>query len=233
MSHSLWVNFINIIYPARCAICHNVVSPKIILCQDCLKAIELNVAPFCPRCGRGLNRSACGNCKKMAFHFDRAWSACRYKDIAAALIHLLKYKGKREIKNPLIKIITNFIKESRIPMHNIDIITPIPLHQAKLREREFNQSLLLSEGIAGVFNIKHSVKNLIRIKNQNTQTKLNVNSRFRNIKGSFKIKNSANFKNKNVLLVDDVLTTGATTSEASRVLKQAGARKVFVLTFAN
>ena len=233
MLHGLWVNLINIIYPAQFTICNKAVSPEIILCQDCTKAIELNVAPFCAHCGRSLSNYVCQNCKKLIFHFDRVWSACRYKNIAATLIHLFKYKGKHKIKNTLIKVITNFIKESHIPMHTIDIITPIPLHHSKLRERGFNQSCLLSEDLAGAFNITHSAKNLIRIKNQNTQTKLNVNSRFKNIEGAFKIKDSESFKNKNVLLIDDVLTTGATTSEASRILKKAGAKKVFVLTFAN
>ena len=118
-------------------------------------------------------------------------------------------------------------------MNKIEVITPIPLYRARLREREFNQAELLSKSLAEEFKIRHSSQNLIRRLNNTAQAKLNADLRFKNIHGAFAIKNRDEFHKKSVLLIDDVLTTGATCSEAAGVLKEAGAKDVFVLTFAS
>jgi len=127
----------------------------------------------------------------------------------------------------------NFINIFRIPVQNFNMMAAIPLHPAKLREREFNQAELIAENISGAFNIPLSSNNLIKICNRNTQTKLGFQERFLNMNGVFEIKNKKEITGKNILLIDDVLTTGATCSEASRILKEAGAKNVSVLTFAS
>lgn len=226
-------NLVNIIYPARCFACGRSVSKKIIVCDICRCKIEKNLPPFCPRCGRNLKSAECVHCKKLNFDFRRAFSPCRYSGVSKELIHRLKYRGKVKISAVLAEILVNFVTEFRLPIAGIDIVTPVPLHCARLREREFNQAELLSKRIAEEFKIRHSSDNLIRVIHNQAQARLDAHARFKNIRGSFKVKDMAEFCDKNILLIDDVLTTGATCSEAARALKGSGAKNIVVLTFAS
>lgn len=233
MAGGILNNLINIIYPAQCLVCKNPSAPQVIVCQDCLKQIEKNLPPFCPRCGRNFKNNKCLHCGSLNFYFNRAWSACSYTRTSRELIHLFKYQGKVKLKKILTEILVNFIRNFHLPINKIEVITPIPLYRARLREREFNQAELLSASVAEEFKIRHSSQNLIRRLNNTAQAKLNADLRFKNIQGAFAIKNKDEFHQKNVLLIDDVLTTGATCSEAAGTLKEAGAKDVFVLTFAS
>ena len=174
----------------------------------------------------------CCKCIKHPLDFDRAYSPCVYEGVIRELIHMFKYKDKDYLGGSLSVLMTDFIKEYNLPMHIIDAIIPIPLHAAKLREREFNQSLILSEHISRKFNIRVMDSALFRNRNTRTQTELKDIERFENIRGSFSVKEENSIRGKNFLLVDDVFTTGATCSEAARTLKQAGANIVYCMTLA-
>lgn len=149
------------------------------------------------------------------------------------MIHEFKYNNKDYLGLSLSKLMIDFIKEYNLPMDLIDFVIPIPLHTTRLRQREFNQAQILSNHIASEFNKNVLSDGLKRIRNTKTQTELEETKRFLNIQGSFLLNENQDVKNKNILLVDDVLTTGATASEAARVLKNGGANIVFVLTLAN
>lgn len=127
---------------------------------------------------------------------------------------------------------SGFIREYGLTLNNIDAVIALPLHRSRLREREFNQSEELAKFIAEDFTKPLSSNALEKIKNTKSQTELKDFERFKNIKGSFKANKEA-VQGKNILLIDDVLTTGATVSEASYALKESGANKVIVLTLAN
>ena len=126
----------------------------------------------------------------------------------------------------------NFIEKYRLDIAQFDIIIPIPLYSSRLRERGYNQSLLLAGPIARAHQIPLSLKSLARIRNTEHQTFLNEKERWTNIHNAFRILNSADIDGKNVLIIDDLLTTGATASEAAGALKQAGAKIVGVLALA-
>ena len=127
----------------------------------------------------------------------------------------------------------DFIKEYNLPMDSIDFIIPLPLHSRRLREREFNQAGILSDYIATEFRKEIVNDNLRRSRYTGTQTELEEEERLLNVRNSFVLDRSDEVEGKNILLVDDVLTTGATCSEAASVLKEAQAKAVFVLTLAN
>lgn len=166
-------------------------------------------------------------------HFDRAFSPCVYEGALKELIHEFKYKGKDYLGLPLSRLMTEFIREYDFPIWHLDFIVPVPLHSARLRQRDFNQAEVLSKCIATEF--KKDVASDILSKNRHTktQTDLETNERLINVKGSFSVNRPKDIKGKNLCLVDDVLTTGATSSEAAFALKDAGANIVFVLTLAN
>jgi len=117
-------------------------------------------------------------------------------------------------------------------MERIDLVLPVPLHSTKLRQRQFNQAKLLAEPLAKRFSKRLGHRVLVKIKGSVAQVNLSRRQRLKNIRGCFKVKHTHLLKNKNILLVDDVLTTGATIGECARVLSQAGANRIEVLTLA-
>ena len=148
------------------------------------------------------------------------------------MIYQFKYNQKTYLCKPFSRFMENFIQIYRLDITQFDIITPIPLFSSRFRERGYNQSQLLAEQIAWKYHIDLSLKNLIRIRNTAHQTFLTEKERWTNIRGAFRIVNSAEFSGKNILIIDDLLTTGATVSDAAGVLKDAGAQTVGVLVLA-
>jgi len=126
-----------------------------------------------------------------------------------------------------------FIKEYNLPIEYMDFILPVPLHKTRLREREFNQAGVLSSFLSEEFAKPVRDDILIRHRHTRTQTELDPGQRLKNVEACFSVRSKEGIQDKNVLLVDDVLTTSATSSEAALALKKAGANIVFVLTLAN
>jgi len=235
-------SLVDIIYPKVCLVCKNslknVSSIDSTVCGQCWTKIKRNLPPFCNSCGRhlkkaNLNKNICPTCLKKPLHFDRAFSPCIYDGAIKELIHEFKYKNKDYLGATLSRLMIEFIKEYDVPIDYLDLIVPIPLHPTRLREREFNQAEILSNYIAAEFNKNITDKILIRHRVTKTQTELETEQRFVNVQGSFSVTRKEGLKGKNILLVDDVLTTGATSSEAASALKGAGANIVFVLTLSN
>ena len=126
----------------------------------------------------------------------------------------------------------DFVEQHGIRLNQFDLIVPVPLSSTRQRERGYNQSQLLAEQIALNYSLKLSINNLIRTRHTNFQAQLSVKERWTNIHGAFRIKHPSEFQNKSVLVIDDLLTTGATASEAARVLRNSGANEIGVLTLA-
>ncbi|MFH0763051.1 MAG: ComF family protein [Candidatus Omnitrophota bacterium] len=231
-----------LVYPRKCHACKDKLSQASVeklICSRCWSGIKKNTPPFCRCCGRRLNKAAftkniCLRCQKTTLHFDRAFSPCVYDGVIRELIHQFKYNGKEYLGRPLSRLMSDFIKEYELPMDELDYIIPMPLHKTRLREREFNQAEILSGFIAGEFK-KELLKNiLLRSRHSRSQTELAITERLHNVRDSFSIAAQDKIRGKNLLLVDDVLTSGATSSEAAYALKKnGGANIVFVLTLAN
>jgi len=241
MLRRLIKGLVDIVYPKICLACKNKLdgsSVNNLICAKCWSKIKRNVPPFCHFCGRHLNnpslaKNICRHCLVTKLHFDRAFSPCVYEGVIKELIHEFKYKSKDYLGSPLSKLMIGFIKEYNLPMDYLDFIIPIPLHKTRMREREFNQAQILSEYIAKEFKKNLLSDVLIRHRHTKTQIDLEINQRLLNVLESFSVTKQSDIKGKNLLLVDDVLTTAATSSEAARTLKDAGANIVFVLTLAN
>jgi competence protein ComFC len=231
----------DLIYPKICLVCKQKLSGCLadsFVCAKCWGKIKKNIPPFCHFCGRHLKninfaKHICPGCLKKTLHFDRAFSPCVYEGVMKSLIHEFKYNGKDYLGFPLSRLMIDFIREYDISIDFLDYIIPVPLHPARFREREFNQAEILSSHIAKEFNKEVLNNNLIRHRYTSTQTELETEKRYANVSASFSVKESSSLKSKNILLVDDVLTTGATSSWAAYALKDAGAGVVFVLTLTN
>ena len=241
----------DIIFPKYCLGCMNLMPANARnrqICQTCEDNIRINHGPFCQKCGIGLIESEmkfCKRCQKLSqqkdlnlnnqetnilrLYFDRAWSAYAYQGPLKNLIHLFKYKGYDKLGLYFSALLANFIHTYNLPIKVIDYLIPVPLHKRKLREREFNQAEVLANELSKKFNIPLMKNNLIRIKDTKSQTELSIEQRLTNVSDAFLIKCPQKIKNKNILLIDDVMTTGATISEGSLALKNAGAALVFSL----
>ena len=239
MLRHLWKGLCDLIYPPNCILCKKYIPqipPKASLCLPCLNTVEYNKPPFCRKCSRYLGHSSdqilCNDCQKTKPQFDQAWGVCLYNGTMRRLIHLFKYGNRTTLHHTLTKMMFDFINAYQLDMHRFDLVVPIPLSSTRLRERGYNQSQLLAEDIARQFLIEPIYGNLQRIRHTRNQALMGKRERWTNLKGAFRIKYPLLFSGKSILIVDDLLTTGATVSEAAHALKEAGAKTTEVLTLA-
>ncbi|MBS4535791.1 ComF family protein [Clostridium sp. D2Q-14] len=196
---------------------------------------EKNICFICDEYYKGIENYLCNECRNKLPFLDQIVEKdiicpLKYQGIVKELIFKYKYG-----RNPyLYKIFGEILVDSYYSseIKGIDIIVPIPLDRRKKASRGFNQSELLAKYISKKINIPIDIKNLIKIKSTRSQSELSKKERRQNIKGVFKVKDSKNFINKNILLVDDIFTTGSTYNEASRVLKSVGCKNTYLITIA-
>ncbi|MBF0533069.1 MAG: ComF family protein [Candidatus Omnitrophica bacterium] len=227
---------IDLVYPPLCLLCRKKILPRAgcpTLCAICQSRLVKNTPPFCVKCSRplpGAPTVLCPSCRKNQPNFDFAWCARTYTAPLKSLIYTFKYGGKTQMRHLFAAEIQQFIAASNFDIRQFDALVPIPLHPARWRERGYNQSELLAKTLSALYAIP--VKSLLRrVKPTRFQAGLTRKERWTNISGAFRM-NASTLPDKNLLLVDDLLTTGATASEAALTLKNAGAELVGVLTLA-
>ena len=228
----------DLIYPPSCILCHQRITPDAQPCQICLPCQALfapNYPPFCRCCSRHLSDPSipyCRACQHRVFDFDAAWAACDYNTVMRRAIHLFKYGQKTALRHYFTELSRSFLQTCDIDLTGYDMLCPIPLSAVRMRERSFNQSALLAKALSRLLKIPFTDRILVRTRNTKNQARLSPKDRWTNIQRAFKIRNSSHIKGRNILIIDDLFTTGATASEAARVLKKAGAGHVAVLTLA-
>ena len=200
------------------------------------KILNLTLPEKCLGCQRKNNGYLCPEClNKIPPCFDNSsiLAAAAYQSpVVKKAIWLLKYRRAKKLAEPLAELIFLRIFSSspqyRHPVSVLDtLIIPIPLSKKRLRERGFNQAELIANLLAEKMSVKIACNILEKIKHTETQVKVkNRENRLKNLKGTFKVSHPRLLKEKTIILVDDVATTGATLFEAGRVLKKSGAKKV-------
>lgn len=220
----LWNALLNVILPLRCVGCGQVGQWW---CPTCHAQVRVIHADVCPHCGRPQSSHLlCPQCRHTPIEIDGIRSAVVFEGPVRQAIHHLKYNGRTALAAPLGSFLAEHWQREPLPA---DIIVPVPLHQARLQERGYNQSTLLADQLAQVSELPVVEAALKRVKATIPQVTLNAAERKANVLDAFEAR--ANLvQNKRVLLVDDVCTTGATLEASSRALKQAGAQSVWALT---
>jgi len=233
-----WSALINFFLPPRCLFCGQIMDgfPNIPACSSCLAALIFFSSPKCPKCGIGFAASVgpdhlCVRCLNNELHFTSARALGPYEGLMAELITRFKYQGATYLAHPLGMLLAGY-KDTDFSLANIDLLVPVPLHPRRLRERGFNQSLLLARVVSRVHKIPLQFNLLERIRYTQPQTQLSGAEREKNMRGAFRVRKNILPAGINILLIDDVFTSGATVGECARVLKEAGARQVQVLTLA-
>ncbi len=232
---------LEMLYPRRCAACARPLRDDTtadgLVCRQCWETIGFVAPPLCCRCGRhrtpGARSRWCPSCMRATLHFDRAAAPCRFEGTIQELIHRLKYRGHVKLALPLSTLMARHIVTHGLPIDHFDMIMPIPLHTARLRERGFNQAHALAQPLARAFAKPLADGILRRHRATRTQTDLAPAERIANVAGSFSVTAPAVVHGKHILLVEDVYTTGATCSAAACALKSAGAGIVQAITLAN
>jgi ComF family protein len=229
-------NLLQFLTPNRCA-CLNVIHVNsAFICSGCFEKVEfVSTQKICPCCGIPSQfdiseKILCSECIADTPHFDCARSVFKYNDFIGTIISGLKYSDK----TPFAKNLADNLKTKLSEIPDFDLICSVPIHRKKLISRKYNQSALLANWLGKKTSKK--VNNLVLIKTKHTQPQagLHRKERIANIKNTFSVnkKYLNQIKGKNILIIDDVITTGATASECTKILKKNGAEKVFVLTVA-
>lgn len=219
-------NLFDFILPRFCCSCKTKLSVnQDTMCVDCLSKIQRSNSS---RLKREFERKFMNN--KIISEFYSPFVFEKDKELQHA-IHTLKYDKKFPVGIFLGKVLAAEIKSSKTNW-KFDLIIPIPLHQLKKAERGYNQAYYIAKGVGKIFKVKVSDRSVKRIKYTESQTTMDLNEREENISGAFKVKWNTQVRGKNILLLDDVITTGATISECGKILLEAGASKVYAASIA-
>ncbi len=233
----IWNSVINFIFPQQCCICKSYLSVDGSVCLSCMGKFELITDPKCDCCGlpfefklKGVNKKLlCPKCLKKPYKFDKAISAVRYDDFSKKLILPFKHGDKTQYAKTIASIMSMYGREIA---KQSDFIIPVPIHLTRMLKRKYNQASLISTYLSKIYLKPVLYTTPIRSKATASQGHLSTKERKQNVSGVFSVKNADKIKNRNILLIDDVFTTGATVNECAKILKQNGAKKVFVFTFA-
>lgn len=231
---------LDILYPRHCFACDKSLHEEknTYICENCLETIKKSAEKRCSKCGLKLgpgitsSSKGCPECNNINLRFEKCFIVTDNTEPARTLIHQFKYKKHLCLAAPLGSLLTNLLHLHQETISEIDLVVPVPLHWKKKQERGFNQSELIAKKICKSLSLPISTNNLYRIKNTLSQTQLSRLQRQENVKGAFKVKNPEKFFRKNILLVDDVLTTGMTAAECAKSLENAGTSKVFLIVLA-
>ena len=195
------------------------------LCKECLGSLK-ETDMKCPVCCGLVQDGGCSICGNRMFYPERNISLFSYNNTAKSVIYALKFGGVKNIHRIFIPYICRVIKDLNV---RFDLITFVPMNRKKLIKRGYNQSKLLAGGVAEKTGIRFC-EILKEKKNTVSQRDLNYSGRFINVIDRYKTVNKNIFYKKNILLIDDVFTTGATINECSRILISSGAAKVYSVT---
>jgi len=234
-----WLNVgLGFLYPEICQLCgeQHATAKEGYVCGCCRSHVRFIKPPFCERCGLPFEGDLttpfeCANCREMELHFSAARSAVVAHGAVLETIHRYKYQRALWFE----PFLAGLLLREAVPAlrgQNWDLIVPVPLHPLKQREREFNQAERLAAHLGAATEIPLNPKLLQRVRFTNTQTRLTRQQRAANMRGALAMRHGARLDGERVILVDDVFTTGATTSACAQALLAAGADEVCVWTVA-
>jgi ComF family protein len=226
------------LYPEVCQVCEQqpASAAEGFVCSQCWQEVRFIKPPFCERCGLPFEgdintRFECTNCREMELHFVFARSAVAARSAVLDVIHRYKYSRALWFE----PFLADLLARQAVPemqKERWDLLVPVPLYATKKREREFNQAERIGRRFSRAVRIPINARLLQRVLPTQTQTLLTRQQRAANVRNAFAMRKGKRLNGERVVLVDDVFTTGATTSACARVLRAAGAGEVCVWTVA-
>ena len=224
----------DLLFPACCPGCGlQLPSCRQPLCHHCLPDLAYITSPQCSCCGVPFPSGQdhlCGDCLQDIFSFDLARSVFLYRQPVNTLLTRFKFGGQLSSLDNLSVLVQQ--ADTALSFEEPDLILPVPLHISRLRNRGFNQSLLIARSCFQDWRAKIRPDLLQRHQATIPQTSLSGKARRNNLKGAFTVNRPGEVDGRNVLLVDDILTTGSTVDECAKVLRKAGAKRIEIFTIA-
>ncbi|HEY1464644.1 MAG TPA: ComF family protein, partial [Terriglobales bacterium] len=247
VTSATWIaeSFFATLFPSDCRICSASLTniSRLPVCESCLENIPPTEGIVCAVCGEKIqsvlaqaDTARCGLCQKKAPPFAKAVSYGSYSGNLRELIHLYKYEQVRPAANVLGDFLAQAI--TTLEPHFTDdriLVVPVPLYKSKRRQRGFNQAELITKAALKAFASERFVMKtnvLRRVRATQSQIGLTRHQRRENMRGAFRVEKANEIAGREVLLIDDVFTTGTTAAECARVLSRAGASNVWVATIA-
>ncbi|HTI13313.1 MAG TPA: ComF family protein [Dictyobacter sp.] len=222
--------FLDILFPPSCAYCH---KGGYLLCPTCLSRVRVPSAPLCPRCHTPWHAHQTQRCyHQQPMNMSGICAAGYYQDPLRTCIYKLKYEGYTRLAQPLSHLLTRTYQMARL---QADVIIPVPLHHQREQKRGYNQAHLLATFCAEQLQIPLNSSLLIRTRETAAQAHLNLYERKHNVAHAFQChphQSMSTIRDRSVLIIDDVCTTGATLEACSLALLMAGAREVWGLVLA-
>ena len=229
-THRYWIALARLIYPETCVFCKAILEiDERLACSSCLQKIPLLKPPLCKTCAMtlppyGQTHSRCASCRRLTVYFDAGTALFCYRDEVKTLLHEVKFSKKPWY----LKVLRPFFQNAKtpLPLASYDFLVPIPLDQERKREREFNQSDTIAR-LLGIPRTLPPIRPLLaKVRQTEPQSVLDRSKRLTNLEGAFRLARGVSVSGKSILLVDDVVTTGATVNECAKCLKQHGANRV-------
>ena len=219
----LYHTVIHFFLPHFCLICTTTkIESRDLICENCWKSLPVADPP--DKIVMRLKNKLSGEC-----FFSNAISLWQFSPETQTIIHYLKYRSFGKIAEKIGKKMAETLTEFNLPFENV-IMVPIPLHKTRIRERGYNQSALLCKAIATETGFIVDERVLKRVRYTQSQTKLNEIARQKNMQNAFTVTDKEKITDKTIILVDDVITTGATMNACARELKKYGAKTVFIFS---
>ena len=239
MTARFWQRAVQFLLPTRCAVCQRV-EPQV-LCADCAAQLEYVGERHCLRCGRRRETTFaspdCGECHGQQLGVVRARSLLIYNAAGRELLAAFKFQGQTGAGHELARRLVEWVEQGWSKLYGepdvaFDLVVPVPLHRSRVRERGFNQSELPARQIARRMELECAPEVVTRKRRTETQVGLSAYQRAENVRGAFEVPEGMRerLKGKRVLLVDDLMTTGATLAACARGLRRGGAASVHGLT---
>ncbi len=226
------------LFPRRCVFCGSArVEPKSFLCYECSQSIRVISHPFCSQCGLPIPGLAlqsdglCGRCLSAPPPYSRARYGAYYEGPLREALIRFKYYAALNIGNTLSDVLIAAFQR-HYDRKEFDLIIPVPVHRKRLFQRGFNQAVILASKLSAKTRLPLYRRSLIKVKDTPPQARLPRAQRIANLRNSFGVHDPVNVRKKNVLLIDDVATTGSTIAEATKTLLKAGASRVDALVLA-
>ena len=233
--------FVSVFFPSGCRICERLLTSasRVPLCEECLSSFPRLASMMCDVCGRpmpGLSPEPeqlllCPACQDRTYAFDRARSFALYEEAVVRAILLLKFEQIEPLGAWFAERLAELVSGEGDRLA-ADVVVPVPLHRERERERGYNQAALLSKPLAKRLRLPHKAVLLMRTRARPDKQVLSLEERWESVRGAFATRPGSRVDNLRVLLVDDVLTTGATLDACARALREAGAKSVIGLTAA-